>query len=112
MSAEVQDLAVRYGAAWAAHDLDAIMALHTEDTVFLCTGDAEPAVGLAAAREAFAGAMAPFAFRRLALSGTRGDPESRFPRVSHSVSLVELTGALSTSGRVASALIAWRGRRC
>src|SRR5436305_3029682 len=58
MSAEVQDLAVRYGAAWAAHDLDAIMALHTEDTVFHLHGDAEPAVGLAAAREAFAGAMA------------------------------------------------------
>src|SRR5438045_4066619 len=58
MSAEVQDLAVRYGAAWAAHDLDAIMALHTEDTVFHLHGNAEPAVGLAAAREAFAGAMA------------------------------------------------------
>ena len=40
MSAEVQDLAVRYGAAWAAHDLDAIMALHTEDTVFHLHGDA------------------------------------------------------------------------
>jgi len=58
MSAEVQDLAVRYGAAWAAHDLDAIMALHTEDTVFHLHGDAPPAVGLAAVREAFASAMA------------------------------------------------------
>ena len=58
MSDEVQDLAVRYGAAWAAHDLDAIMALHTEDTVFHLHGDAEPAVGLAATREAFATAMA------------------------------------------------------
>ena len=58
MSAEVQDLAVRYGAAWAAHDLDAITALHTEDTVFHLHGDAEPAVGLAATREAFAHAMA------------------------------------------------------
>jgi hypothetical protein len=48
MSAEVQDLAVRYGAAWAAHDLDAIMALHTEDTVFHLHGDAEPAVGCGA----------------------------------------------------------------
>ena len=57
MSDEVQDLAVRYGAAWAAHDLDAIMALHTEDTVFHLHGDAEPAVGLAATREAFATAM-------------------------------------------------------
>ena len=54
MSAEVQDLAVRYGAAWAAQDLDAIMALHTEDTVFHLHGDVAPAVGSAAAREAFA----------------------------------------------------------
>lgn len=57
MSAEVQDLAVRYGAAWAAHDLDAIMALHTEDTVFHLHGDVAPAVGSAATREAFATAM-------------------------------------------------------
>ena len=34
MSIEIQELAVRYGAAWAEHDLDAIMAMHTEDTVF------------------------------------------------------------------------------
>jgi ketosteroid isomerase-like protein len=57
MSAEVQDLAVRYGAAWAAHDLDAIMALHTEDTVFHLHGDVAPAVGSAATREAFATAL-------------------------------------------------------
>jgi ketosteroid isomerase-like protein len=58
MSAEVQDLAVRYGAAWAERDLDAIMALHTEDTVFHLHGAAEPAVGWAATREAFAAGMA------------------------------------------------------
>jgi ketosteroid isomerase-like protein len=57
MSAEVQDLAVRYGAAWASHDLDAIMAMHTEDTVFHLHGGAEPAVGLVAVREAFAAGM-------------------------------------------------------
>jgi ketosteroid isomerase-like protein len=57
MSTEVQDIAVRYGAAWAAHDLDAIMALHTEDTVFHLHRDAAPAVGSAATREAFAAAM-------------------------------------------------------
>jgi hypothetical protein len=57
MSAEVQDLAVRYGAAWAAHDLDGIMALHTADTVFHLHGDTAPAVGSAATREAFATAM-------------------------------------------------------
>jgi ketosteroid isomerase-like protein len=57
MSAEVQELAVRYGAAWAAHDLDAIMAMHTDDTVFHLHGGAEPAVGLYAVREAFATGM-------------------------------------------------------
>ena len=57
MSADIQDLAVRYGAAWAAHDLDAIMALHTDDTVFHLHGDTEPSVGLAATRETFAAAM-------------------------------------------------------
>ena len=32
MSIETQDLAARYGAAWAAHDLDAIMAMSTPTT--------------------------------------------------------------------------------
>jgi len=58
MSAEVQDLAVRYGAAWAGRDLDAIMAMHTDDTVFHLHGGGEPAIGRGAAREAFAAALA------------------------------------------------------
>lgn len=57
MSAEVQELAVRYGEAWARRDLNAIMALHTQDTVFQLHGDVAPAVGSAATREAFASAM-------------------------------------------------------
>jgi hypothetical protein len=57
MSGDVQDLALRYGAAWAAHDLDAILALHTEDTVFHLHGRCEAAVGWSATREAFARAM-------------------------------------------------------
>ena len=56
MSIETQDLAARYGAAWAAHDLDAIMAMHTDDTVFHLHGGGEPAVGLGATRAAFAAA--------------------------------------------------------
>jgi ketosteroid isomerase-like protein len=56
MSVETQELAARYGAAWAAHDLDAIMSMHTDDTVFHLHGGGEPAVGLAATREAFAAA--------------------------------------------------------
>ena len=58
MNADVQDLAVRYGAAWADREVDAIMALHTEDTVYHLHGGGEPAVGVAATREAFAAALA------------------------------------------------------
>ena len=58
MGAEIQDLAVRYGAAWAARDLDAIMAMHTDDTVFHLHGGGEPAIGRAATREAFAAGLA------------------------------------------------------
>ena len=56
MSIEIQELAVRYGAAWAKHDLEAIMAMHTEDTVFHLHGGGEASVGLAATRAAFAAA--------------------------------------------------------
>ncbi len=58
MSVEIQDLAVRYGTAWAGRDLDAIMAMHTDDTVFHLHGGGEPAIGHAATREAFAAALA------------------------------------------------------
>jgi ketosteroid isomerase-like protein len=58
--ADVQDLAVRYGAAWAARDVDAIMALHTRDTVFHLHGGGEPAVGWDATRDAFAKAIEDF----------------------------------------------------
>ncbi len=58
ISKEVQELAVRYGDAWADHDLDAIMAMHTDDTVFHLHGGGEPAIGRSAVREAFAAGMA------------------------------------------------------
>ena len=58
MSAEIQELAVRYGAAWAARDVDAITALHTDDTVFHLHGGGEPAIGRDATREAIAAALA------------------------------------------------------
>ena len=58
MSAEIQDLAVRYGAAWAGRDVDAIMAMHTDDTVFHLHGGGEPAIGRAATREAIATVLA------------------------------------------------------
>jgi len=58
MSIETQELAVRYGTAWAEHNLDAIMTMHTDDTVFHLHGGGEPTVGLAATRESFAATLA------------------------------------------------------
>src|SRR5215813_12249913 len=56
---EVQELAERYGAAWNSQDLDAIMDLHTEDTVFVAhAAGSVPAEGRDAVREAFAGYIA------------------------------------------------------
>jgi steroid delta-isomerase-like uncharacterized protein len=86
MSVEIQELAARYGAAWAAHDLDAIMAMHTDDTVFHLHGGGEPAVGLAATREAFAAAAAQW-------------PDIRFEKsrvyigANHFVSEYEMSGS-------------------
>src|ERR1700724_4736979 len=54
MSAEQIDLAMRSPAAWARHDPDAIVAMHTEDTVFHMHGMADPAIGAAATRDAIA----------------------------------------------------------
>ena len=54
MSAEQIDLAMRYSGAWARHDPDAIIAMHSEDTVFHMHGMAEPAIGAAATRDAIA----------------------------------------------------------
>lgn len=68
-------LAERYGAAWNAHDLDAIMALHTADTVFhLHLLDSPEVTGRAAVRESFAGILAlwpdiAFGTERLVLGG-------------------------------------------
>jgi ketosteroid isomerase-like protein len=58
MSAEIQELAVRYGTAWAERDVDAIVAMHTDDTVFHLHGGGEPAIGRAATQEAIATVLA------------------------------------------------------
>lgn len=58
MTSEIHDLVARYGTAWAHRDVDAITAMHTEDTVYHLHGGGEPAIGLAATREAFAAALA------------------------------------------------------
>ncbi|WP_063127677.1 nuclear transport factor 2 family protein [Nocardia fusca] len=52
------ELAAEYGAAWNAHDLRAIMALHTADSTFrLQLLDAPLAVGHDQVRGAFAGLL-------------------------------------------------------
>lgn len=57
MSSSTQELALRYGQAWAEHDPDAIAALHTEDSVFHMHDIAEPACGRDAVRDAVAGVL-------------------------------------------------------
>jgi len=37
MSDSIPELAVTYNQAWASHDPDAIVALHTEEPCFICT---------------------------------------------------------------------------
>jgi ketosteroid isomerase-like protein len=51
MSAVSPEFAMRYSRAWAEHDPDAILALHTDDTVFQMHGYADPATGTAAAKD-------------------------------------------------------------
>jgi hypothetical protein len=51
---DLQAISERYFAAWAAHDPDAIVALHTEDTQFWTHLGAEPVRGRDAVRAAFA----------------------------------------------------------
>lgn len=52
----IRMLAERYGEAWNRQDLDAIMDLHTDDSVFvLYAAGTAPAEGKEAVREAFAG---------------------------------------------------------
>ena len=58
----IKGLAFRYAQAWAERDLDAIMALHTDDTVFHLYADGVEgggaSVGSVAVREAFAAQLA------------------------------------------------------
>ena len=55
----IRMLAGRYGEAWNRQDLDAIMDLHAEDSVFVAHAvGTPPAEGKEAVREAFAGYLA------------------------------------------------------
>jgi steroid delta-isomerase-like uncharacterized protein len=66
----VEELAQRYGDAWNARDVDAIMSMHAEDSVFQVYMAGEEVRGNEAVREAFEGIVAVwpdihFATRRL-----------------------------------------------
>lgn len=54
MSLSAQELAGMYSKAWATHDVDAIVALHTSDSVFHVHGLTDPAAGREAIMEAVA----------------------------------------------------------
>jgi steroid delta-isomerase-like uncharacterized protein len=54
----IEELAHLYGEAWNARDLEAILAFHTEDTVFQLHAEGEPVEGREAVREAFAAFLA------------------------------------------------------
>ena len=55
----IRMLAERYGEAWNRQDLDAIMDLHADDSVFVAhAAGTPPAEGKEAIREAFAGYLA------------------------------------------------------
>ena len=51
---DLKAISERYFAAWAAHDPDAIVALHTADTQFWMHMGGEPVVGRDAVRATFA----------------------------------------------------------
>lgn len=54
MSPVPQEFAMNYSRAWAEHDPDAIVAMHTEDTVFHMHGYADSVTGPAMVRDAIA----------------------------------------------------------
>jgi ketosteroid isomerase-like protein len=57
---DVKRISDRYFAAWEARDADAIVALHTEDTVFWSHFGGEPVRGREAVRDTFAGLFETF----------------------------------------------------
>ncbi len=85
-TASVEDVIGRFGAAWEAWDLDAIMALMSEDAVFESTGPAPDGVrieGAAAVRAEWEGMFrdtrdAEFRFEEAFVSGDRATARWRF----------------------------------
>jgi ketosteroid isomerase-like protein len=72
-SIDPMDVVMRFGAAWGAHDLDAVLALVADDCEFDATGpapDGRRHVGRAAIREAWAPIFTD--------TSTRFEPEETF----------------------------------
>lgn len=57
---DLAELLQRYSDAWHRHDLDAIMSMHTDDTVFHLRNGNGAAVGAPQVREAFQLALAVY----------------------------------------------------
>ena len=55
-----QQLATRYGEAWNRGDLDAIMSMHAENTVYHLHGFGDPYLGWKAVRDIFASQLASY----------------------------------------------------
>jgi ketosteroid isomerase-like protein len=68
------DVVTRFGAAWAAHDLDAAIALVTEDCVFEATGP-PPDGAVAVGKDEVRAAWRPI----FADTTSRFEPEETFP---------------------------------
>jgi steroid delta-isomerase-like uncharacterized protein len=68
----VHELADRYSQAWNSHDVQAIVLLHTEDSVFqLHVPGGEPVEGRAAIREAFSAFLGQLSDLRFATTRLR-----------------------------------------
>ncbi len=61
----LSELFERYDDAWARHDLDAIVSLHSDDSVFHLHAASPPAVGREAVRAAFAALLEQYPDLRL-----------------------------------------------
>ncbi|GHO99264.1 hypothetical protein KSF_093120 [Reticulibacter mediterranei] len=57
---QLQRLATRYGEAWNGHDLDAIMSMHAQDTVYHLHGFGGPHRGWKAVHDIFASQLATY----------------------------------------------------
>jgi steroid delta-isomerase-like uncharacterized protein len=85
MSRSLVELAKDYSRAWAGHDLDAIVAMHTDDSVFHLHDIAAPATGREAVSKLIAALLA-------AVPDVRFDPKRVHFGADHFVSEYVMSG--------------------